>query len=123
MKTQPAETRAYNFSFPALDTLVQVEQRGGAIVIRTSRDTFSADRRKTFIRELASEGFIPEECRWQTTTPPGADFGVRWLVDATCFLPDAAHRAKTSRTMLRLLTWATLLWVLLIGLLFASRLG
>jgi hypothetical protein len=74
--------RRYEFAFANLDTLVQVEVAADGVVIRTSRDSFSARRREAFIRELAAEGFIPEEYGL-----PGSGMTavraqpVRWMVD------------------------------------------
>ena len=57
-------SQRYEFSFPDLDTLVQVEERAGAVLVRATRDTFSSARKEYFIRELAAEGFIPDEFQW-----------------------------------------------------------
>ena len=118
MNTPLCESHIYDFSFPALDTLIQVEETGDAVVIRASRDTFSESRRQRFVRELAAEGFIPDRYQWLNSSAPGTDGSVRWLVDASCFQPGQAPTAHTRRVMLRLLSSATLLWLLMMGFLF-----
>ena len=120
MNTPSIETHIYHFSFPALDTLLQVEEAGGEVTIRASRDTFSARRREHFIRELAAEGFIPDEHQWLNSGAPAGTGAVRWLVDHSCFQPDQAHTARTGRLMWRLLGSAALFWLMLMGLLLAK---
>jgi hypothetical protein len=109
---------SFEFYFDRLDTLVLVETRDETVVIRATRDTFSERRKEFFIRELAAEGFIPDECRW--FSPAGGEVAghVRWLVDFSWLQPDEALAAQTRRFMLRLLSSATLLWLLLLGFLF-----
>jgi hypothetical protein len=118
MKIPAPESEPYEFYFPTVDTLAQVEKRDGEIVIRTSRNTFSEDRRTRFIRELAAEGFIPDGYRWLASASPGAALGIRWLVDTSCFEPDRLAVARTRRFMVRLLSSAAMLWLAMIGLLF-----
>jgi hypothetical protein len=117
MKTATADFHRFDFSFPGLDTLVQVETIDDAVVIRTSRDTFSETRKERFVRELAAEGFIADACRWRPAirgTPPV----VRWLVDRSCFLPSRERTARTRWFMIRVLLSATLLWLVQVGLLW-----
>ncbi len=100
------------FDFPQLDAVVEVTVWPEGVVIRASRDCFSEERKVCFIRELAAEGFIDEASRWRPWGSPG---GVRWLVEAAAFLPDAACVARTRRLMLRLLFSAGALWLVLMG--------
>jgi hypothetical protein len=79
-----ATANRFEFSFPGLDTLVLVEEWGGEILIRATRDTFSLERKECFIRALAAEGFIPEDFRWVSITGAEAASRARWLVDAHC---------------------------------------
>jgi len=74
--------RRYEFAFAHLDTLVQVEVGAEGVVIRTSRDSFSARRKDAFVRELAAEGFIPEEYGMLGSSPTAVRAQpVRWMVD------------------------------------------
>ena len=115
MNTPLCGSHIYDFSFPALDTLIQVEETGDAVVIRASRDTFPESRRQRFVRELAAEGFIPDRYQWPGSTAPGADGGVRWLIDISCFKPDQTFVARTRRFMIRLLASSALLWLATMG--------
>ncbi len=118
MKTHALEPRSFEFYFSSLDTLVLVENLAEEIVIRASRNTFSEERKACFLRELAAEGFIPDDYQWLAPVGPETFQGVRWLVDISCFKPDKALVAGTRRFMVRLLSSATLLWLLLMCLLF-----
>jgi hypothetical protein len=111
MKMHTAEINSFEFCFPNLDTLVQVEETDGGVVIRASRDTFSEARKEHFVRELAAEGFIANAHRLLLTTGPGAPHGVRWLVDLSCFRPGPEFVAGTRRFMVRVLLSAALLWL------------
>ena len=41
MNTSTTNSQCYEFCFPKLDTLVQVEEADGTVVIRATRDTFT----------------------------------------------------------------------------------
>jgi hypothetical protein len=53
----------------------------GRVVIRAVFDNYSERRKALFIRELASEGFIPDEFQFLTNTGGDGFFGVRWIID------------------------------------------
>jgi hypothetical protein len=74
----------FNFSFPNLETLVAVEKHGESIVIHATRDTFSAERKESFIRELAAEGFIQDDFRWFSMARWHNPRQVRWLIAEEC---------------------------------------
>jgi hypothetical protein len=118
MNPHALEPRSFEFYFSGLDTLVQVEDLAGKIVIRASRNTFSEERKARFIRELAAEGFIPDHYQWLAPAGREPAQGVRWLVDVSCFRPDKTLAAGTRRFMVRLLSSAALLWLLMMCLLF-----
>jgi hypothetical protein len=88
------------------------------VVIRATRNTFSDERKACFIRELAAEGFIPEEFHWLPPAAGERSRSVRWLVDRSYFMPGPAFTAQTRRFMIRLLGAAALFWMLLMALLF-----
>jgi hypothetical protein len=118
MKTHATEPPHFESYFARLDTLVLVEARDDAVVIRATRVTFSERRKEYFIRELAAEGFIPDACRWFSPAGGAAAARVRGLVDFSWLKPDEALTAQTRRFVIRLLLSATLLWLLLLGSLF-----
>jgi len=102
--------RCYDFSFPALGTLIRLETRGERAVIRASRNTFSEARKRSFIRELAAEGFISDG--------EVSFVRVRWVIDDSWLFPGKEARTKTNRFMLRLLVGGGLLWLSLLAAVF-----
>jgi hypothetical protein len=121
MKTHALAPRSFEFCFPSLDTLVLVEDLTGEIVIHASRNTFSDERKARFIRELAAEGFIPDDYRWLPRAGMESSPGIRWLIDTSCFKPDKTFAAGTRRFMVRLLSSAALIWLMAMGLLLLHQ--
>ncbi len=117
METPLLEPRCAEFSFPRLNTLVRLEVSDESITIRATRDTFSPLRKDFFIRELAAEGFIPDQYRWSSAEEAGSSFGrVHWLVDRSWLRLNEAHIAKSRRTVFRLFSIAVLLLSLFLEL-------
>ena len=113
MKATLSEPRVFEFYFPDVDTLVQVEDSEEAVVIRATRNSFSERRKRFFLRELAAEGFIADSYRWLASGETSSVPGIRWLVDFSWVeLPQAAL-AQTRRFMIRLIAGAALLWLVL----------
>jgi hypothetical protein len=123
MKSIPAERRVFEFCFLELDyTLVRVEESAGEVTIRATADTFSRKRKSSFIRELAAEGFIPDEYQWGSLSETGADFrGLRWVVDNSWLKIDEALNARNHRVVRRLIVPVTLLWLLMLYLVFPTQ--
>ncbi len=117
MQTQSALPCCFEFYFPDVDTLVQVETSSAAVVIRASRDTFSDQRKRRFIHELAAEGFIPDDYEWLSLAGSELSRGVRWLVDISWLKIDPAMTARTRRFMVRLIAGAALLWLVMMTVL------
>ncbi len=112
MKTILQSPPSYVFHFPELDTLVRVEQTEAGVVIRTTRDTFTDQRKGYFLRELTAEGFLGRHAEHV-----GDANGVEWVVDSSWLACPATQQQQTRRFMVRLLTGALVLWVgMLIGL-------
>jgi hypothetical protein len=116
MNSLHEKTRFYEFCFPKVDTLLRVEELDGAVTVRATRDSFSDQRKISFIRELVAEGFIPEDYRW-LGLPEGRSpqRGVRWLVDASWLRLDEASLARTRRIFMKSLVTAVLLAGTVIG--------
>jgi len=115
MAERGAAFRTFEFSFPALDTLIRVEAWAGRTIIRSSRDTFSTVRKLSFIRELVAEGFIDGAC-----VEAGAVKRLRWIVDPQ--LGERRDRALANRFMVRSLCGVSLLWSVLMLLMFLGLL-
>jgi hypothetical protein len=112
------------FCFPRLDTHVRVEVSDESVTIRATRDTFSSVRKDFFVRELAAEGFIPDQYRWSSQAEFGLPYGrVRWLVDYEWLAISEEIVAKSRRFALRLFAVALALNILLLELGLAGRLG
>ena len=123
MPTHAMPRRCYEFQYPELDTLILVEASDAGVTIRATRDSFSEQRKLSFIHELAAEGFIPEDYAWRSLAGSAWSRGVRWQVDISWLRIDPAVTATARRFMVRLLAGGFLLWVALMGslFLFAAR--
>jgi len=112
------------FCFPHLDTHIRVEVSDECVTIRASRDTFSSSRRESFIRNLVSEGFIPERYRWSTLGDPGISYGgICWLVDYTWMRISEDVLAISRRFVLRLFAGSIVLALFLLELGVAGFMG
>jgi hypothetical protein len=123
MNPGSAQLRVFEFCFAELDyTLVRVEETEGNVVIRASDDTFSQARKLGFIRELAAEGFIPDEFAWMT--PGGHDLFGRtliWKVDPTWLKVDTDLMARHGRFARRLLVPTVLFWAAMVYLIYPTQ--
>jgi hypothetical protein len=118
MQIQSVSPSCYEFYFPDVDTLIQVENTPSTTIIRATRNTFGEQRKRRFIHELAAEGFIPDEYEWLPLASAEFSCGVRWLVDVSWLKPDPAMIAKTRRFMVRLIAGGALLWLAMMTVLF-----
>jgi hypothetical protein len=107
--------RRFEFYFADLDALALVEEADGEVVVRATRDVFTSRRKEFFIRELASEGFIPDACRWTPLAEPGSFRGIRWVVDASWLRLPAAVLSRARRFVLRLWFSTAAAWVACVG--------
>jgi hypothetical protein len=124
MKTDNGVTGRYEFCFPRMDTLLLVEVAEGDVTIRATRDTFSPQRKAHFVRELVSEGFIPEEYRWLPVGEAQAfQRGVRWVVDFSWLGIDEAMMARIRRKMAVFLGVALVFVGLLVVLVATGHVG
>jgi hypothetical protein len=123
MKTTLTQPRCFEFAFPHLDTLVQVEDHGNSVEIRATRDTFSEQRKMAFLHELAAEGFIDDSHQW--TSLRGSDFGqgVHWRVDRSWLglTRKVASRTRRIYTLLLVSSGFALWTVLTVFLYFSTR--
>ncbi len=114
----------FEFCFPRMDTLLLVEVEGRDVTIRATRDTFTERQKDFFVRELAAEGFIPEEAQWFRAEGPNSwQQGVQWLVDFSWLEIDQAVVARTRRWMQSVIALAFVSSVLLVGLAATGHLG
>src|SRR5436190_11491087 len=97
MRIPLPNARVLEFSFPHLDTELRVEETDRQVIIRATRDTFSLERKLSFIRELAAEGFIPDELRWFSDQRLRAEPNVQWIVDQSWLSLSPRVLARTRR--------------------------
>jgi hypothetical protein len=105
--TMATTAHRFDFSFPHLETFVMVEKYGESVVIHATRDTFSAERKESFIRELAAEGFIQDDFRWFSMARWHDPRQVCWLIAEEC--PTSAKNVTTQRIVTGVLVAMALL--------------
>jgi hypothetical protein len=115
MKQTHSNSHSYEFYFPRLDTNVLVEEIDGEVYVHATRNTFSRQRKACFIRELAAEGFIPDQYQWFSLADADSLMGVHWLVDFSWIKLDPATLKKTNQFMRRMFFSAAALWVVMVG--------
>ncbi len=121
MKTDVIRPGGFEFCFPQIDTLVLVEVAAETVTIRATRDTFSEPRKLAFVRELASEGFIPGEYRWLAEQRLHERSDLHWIVDYHWLTLSPELLARPRRFVLRLLAGATVGWCAMMAVLFLGR--
>ena len=108
----------YEFCFPEKDTLVMVEVGEEGVLVHATRDTFTEQRKASFMRELAAEGFIPDTYRWFSSSGPESYLGVHWQIDYS-WLVIPPHAIATARRFThRLLVGGLLFWLAQMSILF-----
>jgi hypothetical protein len=121
VKTTPTSQRSFQFRFPKLDMDLQVEIAvDEKVTVRASRNSFNAQRRDSFIRELASEGFIAESNLWKSLT---GGRGIRWIIDRSWMGFDELAAAYRRRVGIGIFSGVLLGTVLMMALLFGGYLG
>ncbi len=110
----------YEFCFPEKDTLVRVEVANEGVTVRATRDTFTEQRKASFVRELASEGFIADSYRWFSAVGPESYLGIRWVIDYTWLVIPDSVIATARHFMLWLLLGSGVLWLAQMSWLFLS---
>jgi hypothetical protein len=116
MPISSPDSHCFEFYFSDLDTLLQVEESDGTVVVRATRDTVSERRKQCFIRELAAEGFIPDSYRWFLLASSESFRGVRWVVDTSWVKLSEVVTIRVRRFMMRLFLSATLLLAIMTAL-------
>src|ERR1041385_6921850 len=114
MRAQKISTRQSQFYLADLDTPVLVESSDdGRVAIRAARNNISAQRKAAFVRQLATEGFIPDSYQWFDDSC--GDCGLSWIVDYSWLRNQRVVLAQSNRFMKRLLLGAVAVWLVLMG--------
>ena len=120
MREPARSAKQFEFYFPDLDTRVLVEEDEDGVVVSATRNAFSEARKIFFVRELAAEGFIPDEYQGFCCFGARTWLKVRWLVDSSWVKATEVHAAIARRFIMRAFVSATLLWLGLMTALFLS---
>jgi hypothetical protein len=124
MKSLQEKPRSYEFNFPKLGTRLQVEELAGEVIVRATRDSFSAQRKISFIHELAAEGFIPDDFMWLSIAEGDSHGrGVVWLVDSSWLKLDENDIARARRVLNKALAGAFILFAVELALVLVGFLG
>jgi hypothetical protein len=124
VKSLPVECNRYEFRYPHLNTILLVDVLGDEVTVHASRDSFSRERKASFIRELASEGFIPDEHRWYSSDAFHAKHSpITWVVDMSWLRIDERAFAQTRRSLMKFIVVGTALLAFMMTLLFTDNLG
>jgi hypothetical protein len=96
--------------------LIIIESHRNQVVFRAAQDNFSERRKAFLIRQLAAEGYIPDE--FEEYTEHTRNSNLIWVIDRSLLYigPEASRRC--SRFMQRLVVGGCVLWLVEIGLLF-----
>ena len=123
MNNQPILACSYDFYFPDVDTLIRVESMPQSVIIRASRNTFTERRKRSFIHELAAEGFIPDD--YESLSLAGSEIsrGACWVIDFSWLRISAATHALADRFMHRLLGVVFASWIVQMAFLWLHRAG
>ena len=74
----PAQAEIYLYR---TDNLLRVENDSGRVKVRAMRDNLAAEEKSAFVRQLALEGFIPDEFQGFSEIKSTGDGRVRWEID------------------------------------------
>jgi hypothetical protein len=122
MKLETSVPKRTEFYTRCPENFLLVENEKSGVSIRAVYDNFSSRRKIFFIKELACEGFIPDEYQWFSDPDDGGCFGLRWLIDHSWLQAggSVAHRAED--LCLKILLGGGICWVALMGfIVLASR--
>jgi hypothetical protein len=121
MRAQKVLARDFQFYFSDLDNIILVECGGDeSVTVRASRNNVSEQRKISFIRKLAAEGFIPDDYQWFSGSTDGSN-GLLWITDYSWLKTHQPSRKFANRFMGRLLVAACVVLVAMIRVLIVSH--
>jgi hypothetical protein len=122
MRAQKVLARDFQFYFADLDNIILVEcHEDESVTIRASKNNVPDERKISFIRKLAAEGFIPDDYQWFSGPTDGSN-GLRWIKDYSWLkqTQKSANR-RSNRAMAKILTAACVLWLAMMRILLVSN--
>lgn len=121
MRSQKVRSKEFQFYFPDLDNIVLVNcHTDGTVTVRVTKGNFTEERKLTFIRRLAAEGFIPDEYQ-QFSGSVDESNGIRWIKDLSWLKISPAVTHRCNRFMGKLLLAAVLILIAMIRVLLVSH--
>ena len=93
MRTQIPVSAKFELYIPELDNHLLIETGAAGVVIRATRDNFSARRKTFFIRHLAAEGYIPDQYEWFAESSGDGFLGVKWMIGASSKASEGRFRS------------------------------
>jgi hypothetical protein len=116
--THLTAVRCFEFCYPQVDTLLEVQEFDDHVEVRATRDPLSEEQKRAFIRGIADEGFISAHYR---SSPigrgPTTTHSIHWIIDHSWLEITEEILGPSRRLMTRLFIAAGLLSVSLIGFL------
>ena len=120
MREQRVLPKEFEFYFPDLDNMVLVQcADDGSVTIRCTKSNFSEKRKIFFIRQLATEGFIPDDYQWFSGSTIGT-LGIKWVKDRSWVKIPAAVIRRSGRFMKLMLAGACILWLAMMRVVIVS---
>jgi hypothetical protein len=101
---------SFEFSTFNPENLIHVENEAQRVLIHAAYDNFSPRRKSFLIRQLAAEGYIPDQ--YEHFSELAWDEGVVWVIDRSLIAIGPGVTRRSGRLMRRLLLGGCLLWVL-----------
>ena len=116
---RPAFYAQIQFSTHNPPNLIAIERARESVLIRAAQDNFSPRRKAFLIRELAAEGYFPEQYEEFREYAPVE--GLTWVIHRSRLFIGPEATRRTGRIMRRVLAGGGLLWLLEITLAFWRR--
>lgn len=121
MRAQKVLARDFQFYFPDLDNIILVEcHEDETVTVRASKNNVPEERKINFIRQLAAEGFIPDNYQWFSGSTDGSN-GVQWIKDYSWLKTHTPSNRRTNRWMGGLLLAGGILWIAMMRVLLVSN--
>jgi hypothetical protein len=111
-----ADYAPIQFSTHNPQNLIVIERAKDTVLIRAAQDNYSARRKAFLIRQLAAEGYIPDQYEQYKEHAPVE--GLTWVTDRSLLFVGSEATKRTRRIMQRVLAGGCLLWLLEITLAF-----
>jgi hypothetical protein len=112
--------QVFEFLHRRPQNILRVENHETGVRIRATRDNFSECDKAYFVRYLGDEGFISDRYRWSLS----ACSDIEWHIEDSCErakrsdLQIFASHSRANVFMIRLLSSASLLWLIQLAFLF-----